>query len=109
MGDPGDVPLRVTVRLDSSQFEYPDGNQQTVTLDRPSVVVRFRVVAKAAGQNPIVVRVLAPNGNPIGEPQTIVVRSTAFNRIALLVTLAAAAVLALLYSRRWFRRTKVPS
>jgi hypothetical protein len=37
------------------------------------------------------------------------VRSTAFNRIALLVTLAAAAVLALLYSRRWFRRTKVPS
>jgi hypothetical protein len=109
MGDPGDVPLRVTVRLDSSQFEYPDGNQQDVTLDRPNKVVTFRVVAKAAGQNPIVVRVLAPNGNAIGEPQTIVVRSTAFNRIALIVTLAAAAVLALLYSRRWFRRTKVPS
>jgi len=109
MGDPGEVPLTVTVRLDSSQFEYPDGNQQDVTLDRPNQVVTFRVVAKAAGQNPIVVRVLAPNGNAIGVQQTIVVRSTAFNRIALLVTLAAAGVLALLYSRRWFRRTTVPS
>ncbi len=41
--------------------------------------------------------------------QTIVVRSTAVNRIALLVTLGAAAVLALLYLRRWLRRTKTPS
>jgi hypothetical protein len=109
MGDPGAIPLRVTIRLESSQFEYPDGNQQDVTLTHPNQVVSFRVVAKAAGQNPIVVRVLAPNGHGIGEPQAIVVRSTAFNRIALIVTLAAASVLALLYSRRWFRRTKVPS
>ena len=69
----------------------------------------FRVVAKAAGQNPIAVVVTAPSGAVIGSPQTIVVRSTAVNRIALLVTLAAAAVLALLYLRRWLRRTKTPS
>jgi hypothetical protein len=111
MGDPGSTPLQVTIRLESSQFEYPEpyGNQQTVLLSHPNQVVSFRVVAKAAGQNPIVVRVLAPNGHAVGVPQTIVVRSTAFNRIALIVTLAAAGVLALLYSRRWFRRVKVPS
>jgi hypothetical protein len=109
MGDPGPIPLRVTITLQSSQFEYPDGNKQTVLLEGPDQVVRFRVVAKAAGQNPILVDVTAPNGDEIGEPQAIVVRSTAVNHIALLVTLAAAGVLALLYSRRWFRRTKVSS
>jgi len=109
MGDPGPIPLQVTIQLQSSQFEYPDGDKQTVLLERPDQVVTFRVVAKAAGQNPILVDVTAPNGDEIGEPQAIVVRSTAVNHIALLVTLAAAGVLALLYSRRWFRRTKVSS
>jgi hypothetical protein len=109
MGDPGPIPLRITIRLDSSQFEYPKGSEQNVVLVRPAQVVTFPVIAKATGQNPILVRVLAPNGHGIGEPQAIVVRSTAFNHIALIVTLAAAAVLAALYSRRWFRRTKVPS
>ncbi|HEX9257380.1 MAG TPA: DUF6049 family protein [Actinomycetota bacterium] len=109
MGDPGPIPLRVTIQLQSSQFEYPGGDEQTVLLERPDQVVTFHVVAKAAGQNPILVDVTAPNGDEIGEPQAIVVRSTAVNHIALLVTLAAAGVLALLYSRRWFRRTKVSS
>jgi hypothetical protein len=109
MGDPGSVPLRITIRLESSQFDYPQGNEQDVVLSQPNQVVTFPVVAKATGQNPILVRVLAPNGDGIGEAQPIVVRSTAFNHIALIVTLAAAGVLALLYSRRWFRRTKVPS
>jgi hypothetical protein len=109
MGDPGPIPLRITIRLDSSQFDYPKGNERDVVLVQPNQVVTIPVVAKATGQNPIRVRVLAPNGEGIGEPQWIVVRSTAFNHIALIVTAAAAAVLALLYSRRWFRRTKVPS
>jgi len=110
MGDPGTIPLRVTIQLQSPQFNYPNGYQQVVVLERPSQVVYFRVVAKAAGQNPILVDVIAPNGDEIGDPQQIVVRSTAVNHIALLVTLAAAGVLALLYSRRWwFRRTKVSS
>jgi hypothetical protein len=109
MGDPGLIPLRVTISLESSQFDFPGGNTQDVVLEHPNQVVSFHVVAKATGQNPIVVRVLAPNGHGIGEPQPIVVRSTAFNDIALIVTLAAAGVLALLYSRRWFRRPKVPS
>ncbi len=109
MGDPGPIPLRVTIQLQSSQFDYPDGYQRDVLLERPDQVVTFRVVAKAAGQNPILVAVFAPNSDEIGDPQAIVVRSTAVNHIALLVTLAAASVLALLYSRRWFRRTKASS
>ncbi|HTG47237.1 MAG TPA: DUF6049 family protein [Actinomycetota bacterium] len=109
MGDPGPTPLRVTIELRSAQFEFPDGARQDVLLERPNQVVTFRVVAKAAGQNPIAVVVQSPSGAVIGQPVTIVVRSTAVNRIALFVTLGAAAVLALLYLRRWLRRTKTPS
>jgi hypothetical protein len=109
MGDPGPIPLNVTISLEGPQFDFPDGNRQDVPLTRPNQVVSFRVVAKATGQNPIFVRVLAPNQHAIGDPLQIAVRSTALNDIALIVTLAAAGVLALLYSRRWFRRTKAPS
>jgi hypothetical protein len=91
------------VELRSSQFTFPDGASQEVTLDRPNQIVSFLVVAKAAGQNPIQVAVLAPSGSTLST-QTIAVRTTAVNRIALLVTVAAAGGLLLLFVRRWQRR-----
>jgi hypothetical protein len=103
MGDPGPAPIRVIVELRSSQFTFPDGASQEVTLDRPNQIVSFLVVAKAAGQNPIQVAVLAPSGSTLST-QTIAVRTTAVNRIALLVTVAAAGGLLLLFVRRWQRR-----
>jgi len=103
MGDPGGTPLSVTVRLESSRFEFPQGNEQKVTLVEPNQVVEFEVVAKAAGRNPIRLVVLTPTGRPISE-QTIVVRTTTVNTIALAITVAAAAGLLLLYARRWTRR-----
>jgi hypothetical protein len=105
MGDPGPDPLRVIVQLESSQFEFPSGDRQEVVLERPDQIVSFDVVAKAAGRNPIQVRVLSPAGAEINR-QTIAVASTAVNRIALLVTLAAAGGLVVLYARRRVRRRK---
>lgn len=105
MGDPGDDPLRVTVQLQSSQFEFPDGDRQDVVLERPDQIVSFDVVAKAAGRNPIRVIVTAPSGEVVAQ-RNIAVASTAVNRIALLVTLAAAAGLVLLYARRRVRRRR---
>jgi hypothetical protein len=103
MGDPGSTPLAVTVWLQSPQFTFPDGDKRDVVLQRPDQIVAFRAIAKAAGKNSIVVAVLAPSGRMIGE-QTITVRSTAVNRIALLVTVGAAGGLLLLYVRRRSRR-----
>ena len=51
----------------------------------------------------MVVSVLAPDGRAISD-QTILVRSTTLNTIALAITAAAAAGLLLLYARRWVRR-----
>lgn len=108
MGDPGSTPLAVKVWLQSPQFTFPDGDQQEVVLQRPDQIVNFRAIAKAAGKNSIVVAVLAPSGRVIGQ-QTITVRSTAVNRIALLVTVGAAGGLLLLYVRRRSRRRTTSS
>ncbi len=104
MGDPADVPMRVTLELLSLRFTFPDGNRRQVLLDRPNQVVTFRVESVAAGRHPIDVRVEAPSGRTISV-QRVYVRSTALNRIALLVTGGAALALLLLWVRRWFRRT----
>jgi uncharacterized protein DUF6049 len=109
MGDPGDTPLRVTIELLSTNVTFPDGNTQSVTVSAPGQVVTFRVLATSSGQNPIQIWVRAPNGRAIADPITISVRSTAANRIALLVTLLAAVGLLLLYSRRWWRRRTNPA
>jgi hypothetical protein len=106
MGDPGDIPLEVDVQLNSSFFEFPNGDRQRVVLERPNQIVTFRIEAKASGQNPIEVVVQAPSGKVISD-QRLVVRTTALNGIALRVTLAAAFLLVLLYARRWFRRRKI--
>jgi hypothetical protein len=103
MGDPGDTPLALTVRLESSQFEFPDGNEQQVTLVEPNQLVEFLVRARASGRNPIRLQVLTPTGRRISA-QTVVVRTTALNSVALLITAAAALVLLVLFARRWTRR-----
>jgi hypothetical protein len=114
MGDPGPTPLQVIVELQSTSFTFPEGNRKTVTVDQPGQVVSFRVVAETSGQNPIYLFVRAPNGRQLPEPSpgplaTILVRSTAVNHIALLITIAAALGLVALYSRRWFRRRRSPT
>jgi hypothetical protein len=103
MGDPGPTPLKVSITLQSSQFSFPQGPTQDVVLQRPNQIVTFQVVARAAGQNPIQVIVRSPSGAQISA-KTIVVRTTTVNRLALLVTVAAAGGLLFLYVRRWQRR-----
>jgi hypothetical protein len=103
MGDPGSTPLRVVVQLQSSRFSFPGGDSQAVTLSRPHQIVEFRVAATVSGQGVIQVIVHAPSGLVIDQA-SLLVRSTAVSRIALIITAAAALVLAALWSRRLFRR-----
>ncbi len=103
MGDPGSTPLRVVVQLQSSRFSFPGGDSQTVTLSRANQIVEFRVAATVSGQGAIQVIVHAPSG-PVIDQATLLVRSTAVSRIALIITAAAGLVLAAMWSRRPFRR-----
>jgi hypothetical protein len=105
MADPGETPLTVVLQLRSAQFRFPDGDEQTVTLTEPNQIVSFTAAATSSGRSQILVVVRAPSGRKI-QQQILVVRTTAVSRIALLITVAAAIVLAGLWARRYVRRPK---
>ena len=106
MGDPGTTPLTVQVVLRSASFEFPDGAQQTITIEGPDEIVTFDVVAKAGGPQTIRVKTRAPSGRDLGEDQNLAVRTTAVNSVALWITIGAGLLLLLLWSRRLVRRPK---
>jgi hypothetical protein len=103
MGDPGDRVLNVRVQLASGRVAFLEDDVQAVTLDRPDQVLTFAAEVKAAGPSSIEVFVIAPNGEVLSR-QVLVVRSTAINSIALIITIGAGLILVGLWSRRLFRR-----
>jgi uncharacterized protein DUF6049 len=103
MGDPGALPIRFSLQLRSNRFLFPGGDRQTVTLTQPNQIVTFDATALASGQGTIQVVLRAPSGRAIRQT-TLNVSSRSVNRIALLVTGAAALVLVGLWSRRLFTR-----
>jgi hypothetical protein len=95
--------LRVSVQLESLGLSgtpsidlvLEPGDEQTVT---------FRVDLVRTGRFQVELQVLAPTGRPIQIPETLVLRSTVYNRIALVITIAAALVLLALWARRFLPR-----
>jgi hypothetical protein len=61
--------------------------------------LRLQASLRSTGRFQVVVLMISPSGRPIGEAR-LVVRSTAYNRIALVITIGAALVLLLLWARR---------
>jgi hypothetical protein len=102
-GSPG-PPLTVTIELASAQLRFPESTR-TVTIGDNDQVVIFPVEATGAGQGSVTVHVRAPNGRELSET-TFVVRSTAFNRVAVAITLAAALALVVLWVRRLVARRR---
>jgi hypothetical protein len=103
MGDPGDRILNVRVQLASGRVAFLGDDVQPVKLERPDQVITFDAEVKAAGPSSIEVFVIAPNGEILSR-QVLVVRSTAINSIALIITIGAGLILVGLWSRRLFRR-----
>jgi hypothetical protein len=103
MGDPGGRVFDVVVEVASGRVEFLDGRTRTVRIDRPNQLVSFDAEVKASGRSSIEVRVRAPNGLVLSQG-ILVVRSTALNPIALIITVGAGLVLVGLWSRRLFRR-----
>ena len=91
------------MELASGRVEFLDDNERTVRLEEPDQVITFEVEVKAAGRSRIEVLVLSPDGVELSR-DVLLVRSTAVNPIALLITIGAGLVLVALWSRRLFRR-----
>jgi hypothetical protein len=105
MGDPGGRILNVRVELASGRVDFLDGNVRPVRLDQANQVITFRAEVKAAGPSNIVVSVTSPKGVVLSR-SVLVVRSTAVNPIALIITTGAGLLLVGLWSRRLFRRRR---
>jgi hypothetical protein len=98
-------PVRVRLILRSTRLQFVGGRSQVVPLERPVQQFVFPVRAQTTGRFPVRVELETPDGVPIGSSR-IVVRSTAYNRIALLITTGAALFLALWWGRRLLSRRK---
>lgn len=100
-----DYDVRVRVTLLSPRLEFLEGASREVLLARDAQALTFPVRAQTTGRFPVTIRLETPGGRTIAESQ-IVVRSTAYNRVALFVTIGAAAFLALWWGRRFLRRAR---
>lgn len=94
---------RVVIRLRASPLQFLEGQTRQVVLSRPTQLYTFPVRAQTTGRFPVSVEVLTPAGMEIAKSQ-IVVRSTAYNVVALVITIGAALFLAALWARRFLPR-----
>ncbi len=100
----GAEPVSVRVGLRSPQLETTAERDVNELEPGETRDIVFDVRLKTTGQFPLRVVVEAPTGRPVSET-TVIVRSTAYSRIALIITVGAALALVLLWARRFFRRT----
>jgi hypothetical protein len=103
LGDPGNRELNVTLQLSSSHLTFPRGDTRSVRITQPHQIVFFPVEATTTGRFTVQVQVIAPSGRVVTQTN-LIVQSTTYNRIALLVTAGAALALVLLWARRLLRR-----
>jgi hypothetical protein len=96
-----DETLSFSIRLRSESIrEQPSADLALAPGDSETVSLRAEI---AAGQSLIDVQLLSPSGRVI-EQDTIVVRSTGYNRIALIITIGAAILLVGVWARRFLPR-----
>lgn len=103
-------PVKVELRFVADRrLVFVNGATHELVLQPATRTYTFRVRAQTTGRFPIKVQLRTPGGGPgaatIAETQMIV-RSTAYNRVALLVTIGAALFLAAWWGRRFIPRRK---
>jgi hypothetical protein len=94
--------LRVSVRLVSPHLS--GSPQSSIILKADSTqTVTFDVQLNTTGRFPVDVEVTSPSGRVINKDR-LIVRSTAYNRIALVITIGAALLALLVWARRFVPR-----
>lgn len=97
-----DVPVRVTVQLVSPHLRRSPGSSMVLEA-RTTRTVSFDVRLNTTGRFPVDVQIVSPSGRVIRQA-TLIVRSTAYNRIALVITVGAALVAIVIWARRFVPR-----
>ncbi|MGA9162644.1 MAG: DUF6049 family protein [Actinomycetota bacterium] len=98
----GEHSLRFSVRL-VSQWIREEPTAEVELGPGDSQTLRLQAELRSTGRFPVLVQMVSPSGRPIGH-EALIVRSTAYNRVALLITIGAALVLVGLWAKRFVRR-----
>jgi hypothetical protein len=101
----GDDHVRVIVELDSLRLQPTAETQQVVLAPHSTQNRVFRVTSLTTGRFPVRVRILTPNNFELHR-ERLVVRSTAYNVLALVITFGAAFFLLLWWGRRFLPRRR---
>jgi hypothetical protein len=99
-------PVKVRVALDGGVRLAVSNNSQVVPVPVGGTTLRFGVQARTTGRFPVQVTISTPDGHITLSQGRLVVRSTAYNRIALVLTIGAALFLLALWARRALPWTK---
>ena len=97
-------PVRLRVRVASSKLTFPDGASKVVTISPRGDTVTFTAETRSTGTFPMSVRLSSPDGRVLLDRSEILVRSTAANIVALVLTVGAALFLVGWYARSFLRR-----
>jgi len=99
-------PVRLRVGVTSPKLTFPRGNTKIVTISPHGLTVTFVAEARSTGAFPMDVFLESPNGRVRFAGGRVVVRSTAANILALVLTLSGLLFL-VGWSSRGFIRTRV--
>lgn len=80
-----DYPVRVVIRLESDKLEFPSGKRFDVILPPRAQTIEVKVIARTTGTFPLRVTLETPNRGLILGSSQLVVRSTAYNVMALAI------------------------
>jgi hypothetical protein len=106
--------FRLNVRLKLStdrRLQFVDGTSHRIALPTSSRTFTFAVRAQTTGHIPFTVRLVTDGSSQAGDTITeanMVIRSTAYNRVALIFTIGAALFLLLWWGRRFLPRRRAP-
>jgi Family of unknown function (DUF6049) len=98
----GQRSLKVFVRLLAPQLRSAPGEPVHLGPGQ-SETVRLPARLRSTGRFEVTVQLLAPDDRPL-EEASLIVRSTAYNRVALLITIGAALMLVAVWARRFLPR-----
>jgi len=98
-------PVRVRVRVTSPKLTFPSGDERIVTISPHGVTIAFVAVARSTGSFPMDVSLESPDSTVHFNGGRVVVRSTAANVLALLLTGSGLLFLIVWSSRDFLRRT----
>jgi hypothetical protein len=100
-----DRPLRVRVRLESDQLQFPEGAERLLTLPPQNTTERFAVEARAPGAFPLSIRVTSPDGDLVVNQSDLTIRSTVVSGVGATLT-AGAGVFLLVWWGNNLRRSR---